>query len=44
MTVQIAPLNKHARLEAAVMMMKTVIKDASKRLSLYFLDYLFTFV
>jgi hypothetical protein len=36
MTIQIAPLNKHTGLEAAFMMMKTVIKDASKRLSFVF--------
>ena len=32
MIMQTAPLNKHTRLEAAVMIMKTVIKNSSKRL------------
>jgi hypothetical protein len=33
MTKQIAPINKHTRLEAAFIMMKSLIKDASKRFS-----------
>lgn len=36
MTVQIAPLIKCSRLEAAAMMMKVVIKDVSKCLSFIF--------
>jgi len=33
MATQIAPLNKHARFEMEVIVMKSVIKDSAKRFS-----------